>query len=728
MDIDGTLAVGTRLLPGAADLIAEIRRQGGRCCFFTNNSSRGIAEYQEKFRKWGIETRREEFLTAGTYAINELKQRFGRQKIYVHGTKAFLAECRREELVVTENDEDGIAAVLSTYDRELTYEKIAMTCQVLERRGVPWYATNADAACPCEFGMVPDCAAICAMISRAVGRRPEYLGKPDAGMAQCALERFGCTKEEALVIGDRLYTDIACGENAGIDTCLVLTGEEKEASNRATYCVKSVAEIAQGLKKIRIEEENSRCRESGEMTGKLRKNVPEEMVSEDCCGESGWKIKKMWEKEAAVRECSVEQKESGTDEAGCGKSEVQGKGTQRWYKGDLHIHTTASDGHSTPEEMNLRAERQGLDYYAVTDHNYWHRSWPESSALVLPGMEITTESGHMNLFGYGPFLLSLNHPYLSKWRWKIPELAFASLDCLEIDNNPTLAYEEGLEAAQANRMAVRLSDLLWADGYRICAVGGSDVHLKEEERYGESPYASRPGEPATWLYLNTRSAEEVQKALKSCHAYVTRRCTIHFSCILYDKERKEISGNWIFGDRLPEKVRFLRYQIRMMDEMGAEETGASSESDKKLLEDTGDFGRKRIPERTARYVETDTEVKHRIEREDIPDKMENRKGRKRRITAYVLINGTWRTLQKKAPQETERTEETESSQLYFEGELALGTEPYVWIRFGAEDENGDLVFYANPFTRGEKEEHEYLAFGDVPEKKLRQETEENEHR
>ena len=350
------------------------------------------------------------------------------------------------------------------------------------------------------------------------------------------------------------------------------------------------------------------------------------------------------------------------------------------------------------------------------DHNYWHRSWPKSSALVIPGMEITTESGHMNLFGYGPFLLSLNHPYLSKWRWKIPELAFASLDCLEIENNPTLAYEEGLGAAQANRMAARLSDLLWADGYRICAVGGSDVHLKEEERYGESPYASRPGEPATWLYLNTRSAGEVQKALKSCHAYVTRRCGIHFSCRLYDGEKKEISGNWIFGDQLPENVCFLRYRLQMTDEMGAEETGASSESDKKLQEETDNFGRKRIPDRTAGDVEMDADVKHRIEREYIPDKMEYRTGRKRRITAYVLINGTWQSLQKKAPQEPERTEETGASRLCFEGELVLGTAPYVWVRFGAEDENGDLVFYANPFTRGEKKEHEYLVFGDVQER------------
>ena len=109
-------------------------------------------------------------------------------------------------------------------------------------------------------------------------------------------------------------------------------------------------------------------------------------------------------------------------------------------------------------------------------------------------------------------------------------------------------------------------------------------------------------------------------------------------------------------------------------------------------------------------------MKHRIGREYIPDKMENGKGRKRRITAYVLINGTRQPLQKKAPQEPERAEETGASQLCFEGELVLGEAPYVWIRFGAEDENGDLVFYTNPFTRGEKKNHKYLVFGDVPER------------
>ena len=86
------------------------------------------------------------------------------------------------------------------------------------------------------------------------------------------------------------------------------------------------------------------------------------------------------------------------------------------------------------------------------------------------------------------------------------------------------------------------------------------------------------------------------------------------------------------------------------------------------------------------------------------------------MDTHVLINGTWQSLQKKAPQEPERTEETGASRLCFEGELVLGTAPYVWVRFGAEDENGDLVFYANPFTRGEKKEHEYLVFGDVQER------------
>ena len=182
MDIDGTLVLGDQLIDGTRELIEEIHRQHGICCYFTNNSSRGVAEYVDKFLKWGIETKEEEFVTAGTFSISVLKKELGTRKIFVCGTRAFLWECKRLGLNVTEKETTDIAAVLISYDREMNYEKITTVCRILEKRDVPWYATNEDLCCPYEDGvMLPDCGAISYMISLATGRKPQFLGKPLQG-------------------------------------------------------------------------------------------------------------------------------------------------------------------------------------------------------------------------------------------------------------------------------------------------------------------------------------------------------------------------------------------------------------------------------------------------------------------------------------------------------------------------------------------------------------------
>ena len=95
-------------------------------------------------------------------------------------------------------------------------------------------ATNPDLACPTLFGFLPDCGSICAMLRGAAGREPHYIGKPDPTMIRLALEQTGCARSEVLMVGDRLYTDIACGVNAGVDTALVLTGEATAADAAAS--------------------------------------------------------------------------------------------------------------------------------------------------------------------------------------------------------------------------------------------------------------------------------------------------------------------------------------------------------------------------------------------------------------------------------------------------------------------------------------------------------------
>ena len=90
---------------------------------------------------------------------------------------------------------------------------------------VDFLATNPDWVCPTPWGSVPDCGSVCEMLHTATGRKPKFVGKPEPDMALLSMERCGCTKEETVLIGDRIYTDIACGANAGIDTAFVLSGE-----------------------------------------------------------------------------------------------------------------------------------------------------------------------------------------------------------------------------------------------------------------------------------------------------------------------------------------------------------------------------------------------------------------------------------------------------------------------------------------------------------------------
>ena len=86
-------------------------------------------------------------------------------------------------------------------------------------------ATNPDWVCPTSYGSVPDCGSVCEMLFRATGRRPKFIGKPEPEMALLSMERYGYSRAETVLIGDRIYTDIACGVNAGIDTAFVLSGE-----------------------------------------------------------------------------------------------------------------------------------------------------------------------------------------------------------------------------------------------------------------------------------------------------------------------------------------------------------------------------------------------------------------------------------------------------------------------------------------------------------------------
>ena len=110
------------------------------------------------------------------------------------------------------------------FDTELTFKKLEDAC-ILLGRDIDYIATNPDWVCPTWYGYVPDCGSVSEMLYNATKRRPTFIGKPEPTMAVLAMEKTGFKPQETAIIGDRLYTDIACGVNAGINSIFVLSGE-----------------------------------------------------------------------------------------------------------------------------------------------------------------------------------------------------------------------------------------------------------------------------------------------------------------------------------------------------------------------------------------------------------------------------------------------------------------------------------------------------------------------
>ncbi len=225
LDMDGTIYMENRIFDGTLDLLTAIRDRGGRYVFITNNSSKSVTDYLKKVRAMGIPAGEEDFFTSAQAAVLLLQERYPGAKVYCQGTASLVRELREAGVDVT-TEVEPVDLVLTGFDTELTMEKLRRTCQILtEQKGVPYYATNPDLVCPVSFGYVPDCGSMSIMIRNATGREPIFIGKPEPTMIQIVMEKFGCTKAQTVVVGDRVYTDIASGFRAGVDTIGVLSGE-----------------------------------------------------------------------------------------------------------------------------------------------------------------------------------------------------------------------------------------------------------------------------------------------------------------------------------------------------------------------------------------------------------------------------------------------------------------------------------------------------------------------
>ncbi len=223
-DMDGTLYIGNRLFDFTKELLRTIKDSGGRYIFMTNNSSKSVEDYIQKLNGMGISSVYDDFLTSSQATAYYLKKHHPGKLLYVSGTQSLKDELRREGFEITEDIEKTQCIVMG-FDTELTFKKLEDVSKMLCTGELPYIATNPDYVCPTEFGSVPDCGSVSDMLYNVSGKRPLFIGKPSALMPQLVMEKWGCTPEETLVIGDRIYTDIKCGLNAGALTALVLSGE-----------------------------------------------------------------------------------------------------------------------------------------------------------------------------------------------------------------------------------------------------------------------------------------------------------------------------------------------------------------------------------------------------------------------------------------------------------------------------------------------------------------------
>jgi len=223
-DMDGTLYLGNRLFDFTKELLHTIRENGGRYMFMTNNSSKSVADYIKKLASLGIAAEYEDFMTSSQATAYYLKKNYPGKTLYVSGTQSLKDELIKEGFAITD-DTDKTEVIVSGFDTELTFRKLHDVSKMLCTRDIPYIATNPDYVCPTEFGSVPDCGSVSDMLYNVSGKRPLFIGKPSALMPELAMEKWGICPEETVVVGDRIYTDIKSGLNAGALTVLVMSGE-----------------------------------------------------------------------------------------------------------------------------------------------------------------------------------------------------------------------------------------------------------------------------------------------------------------------------------------------------------------------------------------------------------------------------------------------------------------------------------------------------------------------
>ncbi|MDR6224866.1 HAD-IIA family hydrolase [Desmospora profundinema] len=223
-DLDGTIYLGERKIPGAVEAVRALQERGDRVVFLSNKPIAARRTYVEKLNRIGIPARERDVIHSSLVTACLLKERLQPdEQVLVIGERPIREELRRHGVKLTYCPERARYVLLS-WDRDLTYEKLNRAYQAW-RHGAELIASNPDRTCPVDGGELPDTAALIGAMEALTGE-PIHLvaGKPSPFMAQAALRALDLPARDCWMVGDRLETDIRMAVNVGMRSALVLTG------------------------------------------------------------------------------------------------------------------------------------------------------------------------------------------------------------------------------------------------------------------------------------------------------------------------------------------------------------------------------------------------------------------------------------------------------------------------------------------------------------------------
>ncbi len=244
-DMDGVIYHGNRIIPGASEFVEWLDQNDKKYLFLTNSSQRSPRELSRKLERLGVNVAEEHFYTSAMATASFLEKQCPGGSAYVIGAPALANALYDVGFTMNDSDPDYVVVgETSAY----TYERICEAVSLVNK-GSRLIGANPDVTGPVEGGIVPATGALMAPIEMATGSKAYYVGKPNPVMMRIALQKVECRREDTVIIGDRMDTDIVAGIEAGIETVLVMTGVSnlesiRQFAYRPSLVLESIAAIA----------------------------------------------------------------------------------------------------------------------------------------------------------------------------------------------------------------------------------------------------------------------------------------------------------------------------------------------------------------------------------------------------------------------------------------------------------------------------------------------------